>query len=415
MTARSHGSDDVAASALGRLLHAGDEHRTETETSSELGRLLETVREMPAQRARPTGSIVALVAAVLMLTFAVVGFEWHRRANTGLTFAADGVPGRERVAIAAGLERAVDLAFSDGSVFDVEPAARLRVESSSAAGARLTLVEGKTVAHVVHRAQSRWSVSAGPFEVRVTGTRFGATWDAKRERLSVELYEGSVQVEGGGLTAPLAVRAGQRLEAGKGSGDWLLTSLGGPVAARATARPPEPVAQPGPDPVSAPAASASAGRQATSRDWPALLARADFAEVVEQADAMGVERCFATCSSGDLRVLADSARYLGRHSLAEKSLLALRKRSPNDGASAAFLLGRLEESHDSHEALSWYERSLREAPGGAYAAEATAGKMRLLLQSGGPIAAAGAAEQYLARFPSGIHAAQARDILSRSR
>jgi transmembrane sensor len=417
MTARSHGPDDVAASALGRLLHGGDEHRAEKETSSELGRLLDAVREIPAQRARPTGRIVALAAAVFMLAFAVVGFEWHRRANTGLTFAADGVPGRERVAIAAGPERAVDLAFSDGSVFDVEPAARLRVESSSAAGARLTLVEGKTVAHVVHRARSRWSVSAGPFEVRVTGTRFGATWDAKRERLSVELYEGSVQVEGGGLTAPLAVRAGQRLEAGKGAGDWLLTSLGGPGIALATARPPEPVpaAPPGPDPASLPSGAASAGRQGTSRDWPALLARADFAEVIEQADAMGVERCFATCSSGDLRVLADSARYLGRHSLAEKSLLALRKRSPNDGASAAFLLGRLEESHDPHEALSWYERSLSEAPGGSYAAEATAGKMRLLLQSGGPIAAAGAAEQYLARFPGGIHAAQAREILRRSR
>jgi hypothetical protein len=381
MTARERAPDDAAA-ALGRLLHAGGEPPSVREANSELECLLRAVHENPPAPAWHVGRVVALAAAVLTLVGVVAGFEWHRRAAAGLTFMADGVPGREHVAIAGGA-RAVDLAFSDGSVFDVEPASRLRVESSSAEGARLTLIEGKTLAHVVHRAQSHWSVEAGPFEVRVTGTRFGASWDAQRERLSVELYEGSVQVEGGGLVEPLAVHAGQRLEAGKGAGNWMLTSLEGPVGALSTARPQGPeaapvaaAAAPSAGPATVPAPSTS--RPTTSRDWPALLARADFAEVVEQAGAMGVERCFATCSSGDLRVLADSARYLGRHALAEGSLLALRQRSPADAASAAFLLGRLEESRDPQKALSWYERSLSEAPGGAFAAEATAGKMRLL-------------------------------------
>ena len=112
-------------------------------------------------------------------------------------------------------------------------------------------------------------------------------------------------------------------------------------------------------------------------------------------------------------MLADSARYLGRHALAEQSLLALRGRSPSDAASAAFLLARLEEGRDPRKALSWYEKSLAEAPSGAYAAEAVAGKMRALLQTGGAAAAAPAAEQYLRRFPSGVYAAKARDVLSR--
>jgi hypothetical protein len=90
-------------------------------------------------------------------------------------------------------------------------------------------------------------------------------------------------------------------------------------------------------------------------------------------------------------------------------------RSPSDAASAAFLLARLEESRDAHKALSWYERNLDEAPNGAYAAEAWAGEMRMLLQTGGPPAAAPAAEQYLERFPGGVHAAKAREILSQSR
>jgi len=145
-----------------------------------------------------------------------------------------------------------------------------------------------------------------------------------------------------------------------------------------------------------------------------LLGRADFDGIVRQADDLGIERCLAVCPPNDLRMLADSARYLGRYELAERSLLALRKRSPVDGPSAAFLLARLEEARDSHAALSWYEKSLEEAPAGAYAAEALAGQMRMLLRQGGPSAAASAAERYLERFPGGIHAGKAREILSRA-
>jgi hypothetical protein len=41
--------------------------------------------------------------------------------------------------------------------------------------------------------------------------------------------------------------------------------------------------------------------------------------------------------------------------------------------------------------------------------------MRMLFRQGGPSAAVSAAEQYLERFPGGIHAAKAREILSRAR
>ena len=129
----------------------------------------------------------------------------------------------------------------------------------------------------------------------------------------------------------------------------------------------------------APTASGSAIRSAApTSDWPALLGRADFAGILRQADDFGIERCFSTCSSAALRTLADSARYLGRYSLAERSLLALRKRSPSDAGSTAFFLGRLEESREPNKALSWYEKSLEEEPRGPYAAEAQAGKVRML-------------------------------------
>jgi hypothetical protein len=430
MTARAPiVSDERAASALGRLLRESGEPDSGSEGDSELERLLSAAGGEPSKRRRPVGRVWALVAAVVALVGLVTAFEWHRRETAVLTFSANGVPQQSPFAIGAHAEHAVDLAFSDGTVFNVAPAGRLRVESSSPTGARLTLVEGKAIAHIVPRAKASWSVMAGPFEVQVTGTRFGATWDAKDERLSVELYEGSVQVVGAAFTAPISVRAGQRLEAGKGSGNWLLTSLEGPArplestrsaSSAGAASPPlasadRPVSD---HPTNGPASSASAASDrasAATRDWPALLGRADFEGIVKQANDIGIERCFSTCTPSDLRVLADSARYLGRYALAERSLLALRKRSPNDAASAAFLLARLKESSAPEEALAWYEKNLREAPAGSYAAEALAGKMRLSMQTAGPSAAAPAAEQYLARFPGGVHAARARKILSQSK
>jgi hypothetical protein len=422
MTDRAHlGAEEPAAIALGRLLREGGEHPAGSSADSELERLLRAASGTgPKRSAKPAHRGWALAAAAVLVLGVAGGFAWRGREGAALTFSANGVRRDGPMAVIADGGRPVNVEFSDGSAFDVEPAARLRVDASSANGARLTLVDGRTTAHVVHRAKSSWSVMAGPFEVQVVGTRFGARWDAKSQRLSVELYEGCVQVVGGAFTAPIAVRAGQRLEAGPGN--WLLTSLEGPAstsrgavalpAATAPLASPEPS---GADPAAnAPPVPSPSGRS-PALDWATLLGRADFDGIVRQANDMGIERCLSSCAPGDLRMLADSARYLGRYELAERSLLALRRRSPADGASAAFLLARLEESRDPHKALAWYEKSLDEAPTGAYASETLAGQMRLLLRQGGPAAAASAAEQYLERFPGGIHAVKAREILSRTR
>jgi hypothetical protein len=417
MTARRpYSSGEGAATALGRLLREAGHGEAEPGTDAQLERLLRAVYVLPSVRSSKPGWAKWALAALLML--GVLGVEWQRHANSALTFAADGVAFGSRT-IAADAGRAVDLHFSDGSAFDVEPGARLRVESSSASGAHLALIDGKTVAHVVHRAKSSWSVTAGPFEVQVTGTHFGASWDAAHERLSVELYEGSVQVVGGAFTAPVTVRAGQRLEASTGSGNWLLTSLEGPGSAsvvlpRDSAAPPASDATPADDGEGddTPRASTGARSARPARDWPALLERADFEGIVQQASELGVEHCFTACTASDLRMLADAARYSGRFALAERSLLALRQRAPSEAATAAFLMARLDESRDARQAQSWYEKYIREAPNGVYAGEAWAGKMRVLLQLGGPSAARPAAELYLQRFPNGVRAAAARRILA---
>ena len=60
------------------------------------------------------------------------------------------------------------------------------------------------------------------------------------------------------------------------------------------------------------------------------MSRSDFQSIVEQAQNMGVERCYASCSPANLRILADAARYTGKLELAEGSLLALRGREHVD-------------------------------------------------------------------------------------
>jgi len=114
--------------------------------------------------------------------------------------------------------------------------------------------------------------------------------------------------------------------------------------------------------------------------------------------------------------LSDAARYTGKSDLAEQSLRALRTRFGRapEGHAAAFLLGRLRESQGANsDAKTWYDTYLHESPGGAYAAEALAGKMRAVLKTDGSAAAEPLAQEYLKRYPTGVHAGTARGILAR--
>jgi hypothetical protein len=418
---RDYRSPEEAARSLGRLLRDDAHARTKFEVareSQQRARLLGALERIDTRPRRHWPLVVALVAAAFACA---VVFGW-RRTHAALSFAVDGVAAFEGTVISTEAGRASALHFSDGSAFDIAPGARLRVDGSSPTGARLALLEGKAVVAVVHRDGSSWAVTAGPFEVEVTGTRFAASWDPVRQRLVVELYEGAVQVVGSSFSAPVAVRSGQRLEAGVGAGDWLLTSLAGPtpkpVPAPSTEEPVttatvgESAAMNGPV-VSAPSSSNARAPHAPRFDWAARLERADFDGILHDANEFGIDRCMSGCSVADLRILADAARYAGQNALSERSLLALRRRAPAEAATAAFLLARLFESRgEPQKALAWYDKHLREAPASAYAAEAWGGKMRMLSQIGGPRAARPAAEEYLARFPDGVQAPAARRILA---
>jgi TolA-binding protein len=142
------------------------------------------------------------------------------------------------------------------------------------------------------------------------------------------------------------------------------------------------------------------------------MARGEFARVVSEAEARGVASCLEQCSTADVRILADAARYTRRFELAEQALRALRRRSPAEAPSAAYLLGALNESQGrSMAALRWYEHCVSEAPAGRVVSEAQAGRLRMLVATNQLDAAKSAARQYLKEHPRGVGEPTARKIL----
>ena len=152
--------------------------------------------------------------------------------------------------------------------------------------------------------------------------------------------------------------------------------------------------------------------------WRGQLAAGHARAVVSDAERMGTGRVLESVGSEDLAVLADAARYVGDEELARRAFLAQRRRfsSSSRAAEAAFLLGRLEDESGPgpERALAWYDLYLREAPGGAYAAEALGRKMMVLERARHHEEASAIAVDYLRRFPRGSYAHAAEVLVGPS-
>lgn len=359
-----------------------------------------------------------LPAAAAMCIAAAVLFSISR--NRALTFTVEGAEPSGRY-VSAPARAPAALHFSDESSVVASPGSRLRVEDTTARGARVLLERGQASVQVVHAASTAWTFAAGPFEVHVTGTRFELSWDPAHETCEVALHEGSVEVSGPGGSGPLVLRRGQRFRGDAQRRTMQVLEL---QTAAIDATPPEATSAMPPAPLPAPEASAPAAalQQAPesvahaaprTSTWSQQIARGNFKEIVRDAEARGIPNCLAGCSAGDLRALSDAARYTGDSALAERTLLSLRQRFPGTAAAeSAFLLGRLQEKRGALSiASNWYDSYLRESPAGPFAAEALAGKLRAVNATRGRRAAEPIAREYLARFPKGVHVSTAREIL----
>jgi tetratricopeptide (TPR) repeat protein len=134
--------------------------------------------------------------------------------------------------------------------------------------------------------------------------------------------------------------------------------------------------------------------------------------VTREADTMGLMICLSQCSPSDLRALADASRYTGRLDTAEAALRVLHDRFPSQANAAAYLLGVVDEARGRNtSALRWYEEYLSRASTGSFVGEARAARLRMLVATGGSVAARDAARLYLEQYPQGSAARLATKVL----
>ena len=354
---------------------------------------------------------VALVAIPLLIQGLVVR---HTRSFVESPSGAVSV-GR---AIVVPTNQTIPLRFADGSEVLLASGARASVRQLSEREVNIEFDTGAAEFTVVHRAETNWTVRAGVYQVRVTGTRFTLNWAPDVGRFALQLAEGSVVVSTAN-SSHSAVRmvAPERLVVEHGV--WQLNPL--QPATDAIARdllvPPAPSAAP-PAP-SAPARVAPPRRLASAQpdsskgdDWRTLGRRGKFAEAYALADIEGMERLSQTRSPTELLELAEICRFSGHSSQGITLLTAIRSRFPDgeDSAIAAFQLGRLVGS--GPQAAEWFRTYLRERPRGTLAREAAGRLLEVLDQAGDHRQATLAADEYLRKYPTGPHAAFARQLLT---
>ena len=346
----------------------------------------------------------AQVGGGLMAALVVIALTgWFGFRDPAITYTVVGAAVVDGDHIVGGKRTA--LRFSDGSEFSLEPGTDVRVSDVSPHGGRVSLIGGARVA-IAKKPGAAWTVAAGPYVVRVTGTAFDVSWSPQEQTFEVAMQSGSVVVEGPLIDGGIALKRGQRLSGGLGSQKLVVEDIKAESRPASTAtigavQPDEPVTN-----------APSSGAKAPELGWAKSVAQGNFAEVLEDAERRGVEHTLATAPLGELQALADAARYGRRTALARRVLQAERSRFPGSRAAveAAFFLGRIVED-EGGDAIEWYDRYLAESRSGSYASQALGRKMMLVYGRRGAAKTQKLAEDYLSRYPKGPYASAAKKII----
>jgi TolA-binding protein len=347
----------------------------------------------------------AWMAVASALALGVLGFGYHQSRRT-LDYEITG--GRVDGPVIRANEQPAVVSFSDESRVEADPHTTFTVDIVGQQAAVTHLSRGTLHVRVQHRDSTDWRFFAGPYELRVIGTRFDLSWDPDHSRLSVVMHEGQLLVTREDVQGRL-LSAGQKVV----------------LEDEPTPQPEQPQATQTARGLDGPSAEIPRASQTNTRQPKAapsvptfsqLLAKGRFDEVVSAAEAEGVEQALASKPSSELHALAQAARYTGNVALAVRSWTTLRERFPGSshGSQAAFFMARAyEEQGKLSLALKWLDTYLQEAPSGVYAADALGRKLSLVQRTQGPERARSVAREYLLRFPEGSSARTARDMLSR--
>ena len=364
----------------------------------------------------PTAAVLGAFALFLAL-----------RGPTTLELEQDGAVLRDGVLHAGA--RDATLSFSDGSRVQMLKGSAAQVELAGPHAARARLAAGALEVDVQHERDTDYRFLAGPYEVRVVGTRFRVSWQPESKRFSLAMHEGKVRVLGPGFDRTVSggeslelTPPSQALEQRRASDDLALTeprprTNADPSETRSLARSELPAAS---APGNGASDAAELARSAPSKPsdglgWAALVAKGRFGEVVSAAQAAGTERSLRERGAAELSALAHAAHYTGNSALAVTTWTTLRERfaGQKPAHQAAFFLGRVyDQQGNGAQALRWLNAYLAEAPRDVYASEALGRKLSVVQKVEGSAAARRVAREYLDRFPKGAYAATARTLLA---
>lgn len=416
---------------LGQVVSETSDHLADpTAIAAARRRWLESPQAAPRMANRRRAAFV--LAAACVLCAALVSSLIRQPSAISFSIGSPATRGSVGEWIAAGSDGPSVVRFSEGTSLTLAPRAKLRITETTAHGAGVLLEQGRVEASVVHTgADTRWALRAGPFDVRVTGTRFEAAWDPVSETFEIAMREGSVVVRGPVLSSERALIAGEKLRISTREGVLSLHTAQpsappqdvAPAASTALA-PPRDTASAEPVASAAPAAATPAAdleraakvastASAADREpsWRELAGAGKYKEAFAATERVGFLQEIERASPADLSTLTDIARFAGRPALAREALLAQRRRFGARGRSA-FLIGKTaaDQQGNSAEGVRWFEIYLGEEPGGALAEQALGRIMELTKKDSA--AARSAASRYVARYPSGSYAGLARSILA---
>ncbi len=433
MTSSDEARSSRGLTSLVQLGKSGVEPPTPAELEQGLAALRTRIatahlRRRRALRGALVGTVLLLSAVVVLRLDVLTSAPWSRGNVAAFSYEVVGGNILEGGYLRASGGAGVQVAFNEGSRVRLASGTRGRIRSVDDDGARMAIESGTAQFQITPGGARQWGVEVGPFLVTVKGTVFTVSWEPESERFELRLAHGRVDVSGPVSDGRLALRAGQRLvvDLAKGETRIIEDQLDGTVPEASAAT--EPVAE-APSPVlearaaggeqsdappveSASLASPRVEKARRARRWAEALANGDWDTILDDVERTGVAATLNRASSGELYALADAARYRRRAELARDALLAQRRRFPGS-LRALFLLGRVEESRGGGmaRAIAWYDEYLARTPRGVYAAEALGRKMTITSKLGGPAKARPLAEAYLRRFPGGSYAGSARAIL----
>ncbi len=341
---------------------------------------------LPKPRARR--SMRPLVLALALLSVICVAVIWMRPPSSPAAVI-------EGAVLASSATEHETIELVDGSRLVLDPSTRLRLVHVSARQVRLMLEEGALDAYVTHADTRPFTILAGSIEVSVIGTRFRVALE--QEDVSVSVDEGRVALRSlEGESVPATLSAGE---------SW---SSAAPTSLEAEDLvPPLEPNEPHPD------QGRERPRRIGSRTLPprfhTLYAAGRYDEAYASVEPARFQRSLKVGTARDLFALASAARLSGHGRDAARAFDALRRRHRDDARAglAALELGRLRlyELDDPAGAAEAFEDAIALQPEAFFREDAEARRVQALQAAGQLEACAKARDEYLQRFPNGLHAA----------